>query len=238
MKKSKKFVMVGFVLLVAITMVLLPLSGCKTEVDTSAPQQEQTGDSDSTCSHTAVIERGYCTACNELLDSVDLGLSVKWATMNVGATKPEEYGDYFSWGETEPKDNYLPSKYKYTHNGKPVLEPIDDAATANWGEAWRMPTEEEMTMLIEKGDWTWTTLNGVSGYEVKGSNNNSIFLPTAGYYSGSSLLSKGSAGSYWTSSLNTAVAAAAYSLRVSESKYEHQGSQSRVSGFSVRPVCE
>ena len=256
--KSKKFVLAGLVLLAAITMVLLPLSGCKTEVDTSAPQQEQTGDSDSTCSHTAVIERGYCTACNELLDSVDLGLDVKWATMNVGATKPEEYGDYFSWGETEPKEEYLWTLYKYydddgkltkycvpsrmyvtnygKNDGKTVLEPIDDAATANWGEAWRMPTKEEMTKLIEVGDWTWTTLNGVFGYEVKGSNNNSIFLPAAGYYNGPSLSWKGSRAHYWTSSLNTE-APSAYSLMVSELIYE-QSSQAREHGFSVRPVCE
>ena len=202
--KSKKFVMVGFVLLAAITMVLLPLSGCKTEVDTSAPQQEQTGDSDSTCSHTAVIERGYCTACNELLDSVDLGLSVQWATMNVGATKPEEYGDYFSWGETEPKDNYLPSKYKYTHNGKPVLDAEYDAATVNLGGAWRMPTKEEMDELCSQCNWTWMTLSGVAGHEVKASNGNSIFLPAAGELSGAPpAINRGSRVQYWTSSLAT-----------------------------------
>ena len=212
------------------------------------------------CSHTAVIERGYCTACKELLDSVDLGLDVKWATMNVGATKPEEYGDYFSWGETEPKEEYSWTQYKYydddgkltkycvrsrvyganyygKDDGKTVLEPIDDAATANWGEAWRMPTEEEMTKLIEVGDWTWTTLNGVSGYEVKGSNNNSIFLPAAGYYQGSTFLDNKTAGKYRTSSLYMENATTAYSLQVSELIYE-QSSQSRVYGFSVRPVCE
>ena len=250
--KSKKFVLAGLVLL-AIT-GLLALAGCKTEVDTSSPQQEQPGNGDSTCSHTAVIERGYCTACKELLDSVDLGLDVKWATMNVGATKPEEYGDYFSWGETEPKEEYLWTQYKYydddgkltkycvrsrmyganyygKEDGKTVLEPIDDAATANWGEAWRMPTKEEMTELINVGDWTWTTLNGVFGYEVKGSNNNSIFLPAVGYDNGSS----GSSGHYWTSSLQTE-APFACSLMVSE--LIEQGSQGRENGFSVRPVCE
>ena len=211
------------------------------------------------CLHTAVIECGYCTACNELLDSVDLGVDVKWATMNVGATKPEEYGDYFSWGETEPKEEYSWPLYKYydddgkatkycvpsrtyganyygKDDGKTVLEPIDDAATANLGEAWRMPTEEEMTKLIEVGDWTWTTLNGVSGYEVKGSNNNSIFLPAAGYYQGDTFLDNKTAGKYRTSSLYTE-AASAYSLMVSELIYE-QSSHSRVYGYSVRPVCE
>ena len=118
---------------------------------------------------------------------VDLGLSVKWATCNVGATKPEEYGDYFAWGEVEPKNNYSLSTYKYCngtnnsmtkysakndvnrgefYDNKIVLGPEDDAATVNWGGEWRMPTKEEQDELRNKCTWEWTILNGVQGYAL------------------------------------------------------------------------
>jgi hypothetical protein len=130
---------------------------------------------------------------------VDLGLSVKWATCNVGATKPEEYGDYFAWGETTPKDAYDWSTYKWCNGGpstqtkyctnssygtvdnKTTLDLSDDAACANWGGSWRMPTRAEQDELRNNCTWTWTTQNGVNGYKVTGTNGNSIFLPAAGY---------------------------------------------------------
>ncbi len=131
---------------------------------------------------------------------VDLGLpsGLKWATCNVGATAPEAYGDYYAWGETAPKTIYNWSTYKWcngsydtqtkyctsssygTVDNKTVLDLADDAARANWGGAWRMPTDEEWTELRENCTWTWTNLNGKNGYEVKGANGNSIFLPAAG----------------------------------------------------------
>lgn len=151
---------------------------------------------------------------------VDLGLSVKWATCNVGATKPEEYGDYFAWGETEPKEMYDWSTYKWcngsettltkyctdgsygTVDNKTQLELSDDAAHANWGDSWRMPTDSELTELREQCTWTWTTQNGVNGCKVTSkSNGNSIFLPAAGYYYDSLLGSVGIGGICWSSSL-------------------------------------
>ena len=137
---------------------------------------------------------------------VDLGLSVKWATFNVGATSPEDYGDYFAWGDTEPKENYNWATYKwcegtdktmtkycsdsnYGNNGftdnKMELDLSDDAAHANWGGNWRMPTDAELTELREQCTWTWTTQDGVNGYKVtsktSGYTDKSIFLPAAGY---------------------------------------------------------
>ncbi|MBO7112331.1 MAG: hypothetical protein J6V75_00065, partial [Bacteroidaceae bacterium] len=118
---------------------------------------------------------------------VDLGLSVKWATCNVGASKPEEYGDYYAWGETEPKTTYDWSTYKwckgssatmtkycnnssYGNNGftdtKTTLDPEDDVAHVKWGGNWRMPTISEFEDLINNCTWTWTTQNGVNGYKV------------------------------------------------------------------------
>lgn len=142
---------------------------------------------------------------------VDLGLpsGLKWATCNVGASSPEEYGDYFAWGETEPKDIYSWDTYKWCNGSKNsltkycevdnkiILDPEDDAAYVNWGGAWRMPTSAEYKELIDQCSWTWTTQNGVKGYLVVGSNGNSIFFPAAGDSDGG----KGLAGSFQSSSL-------------------------------------
>ena len=186
---------------------------------------------------------------------VDLGLSVKWATCNVGANSPEEYGDYCAWGETEPKSNYAWNTYKYcngssstltkynnsssygTVDNKTTLEAADDAATANWGGSWRMPTDAELTELREQCIWTWTTQNGVNGYKVTSKKNgNSIFLPAAGYRFGSSLGNAGSRGYYLSSSLNTGSPSDAYRLYFSSDSVYGRDTD-RYYGQSVRPVC-
>ena len=186
---------------------------------------------------------------------VDLGLSVKWATCNVGASSPEDYGDYFAWGETEPKEVYDWSTYKYcngsydsltkyntssscgtTVDNKTQLELTDDAARANWGGRWRMPTEAELTELRNNCTWTWTIQNGVNGYKVTSkSNGNSIFLPAASYRSGSSFINAGKFGNYWLSSLFTDYPYSAYDMIFSSSYVDQYGSD-RCCGLSVRPV--
>lgn len=196
---------------------------------------------------------------------VDLGLpsGLKWATCNVGATIPEEYGDYFAWGEVEPKEGYYWSTYKYcagssstmtkyctqsdygkdgfTDNNT-VLDPEDDAATANWGGAWRMPTEAEQDELRNICTWTWTTQNGVNGYKVTGHNGNSIFLPAAGYmYRGAfscALNNAGSDGYYWLSSLDSDLPYLAYSMDFDSVYVYRSSSGHRNLGQSVRPVCQ
>lgn len=167
---------------------------------------------------------------------VDLGLSVKWATCNVGATKPEEYGDYFAWGETKPMSNNRSSTYSYKSN--PTTLPLsNDAARVNWGTPWRMPTRAEQDELREKCTWTWTTKNGVKGYKVTSKKNgNFIFLPAAGYRGGSSLYYVGSLGIYWSSSLSAYNSSDAYYLSFSSSYVDWSYSY-RYSGRSVRPVC-
>ena len=186
---------------------------------------------------------------------VDLGLSVKWAICNVGANSPEDYGDYFAWGETEPKEVYDWSTYKYcngsydsltkyntssscgtTVDNKTQLELTDDAARANWGGRWRMPTEAELTELREQCTWTWTSQNGVNGYKVTSkSNGNSIFLPAASYRSGSSFINAGKFGNYWLSSLFMDYPYSAYDMIFSSSYVDQYGSD-RCCGLSVRPV--
>ena len=131
---------------------------------------------------------------------VDLGLSVKWATCNVGATKPEGYGNYYAWGETTTKSSYAESNYTYSSN--PTTLPLSkDAAAVNMGGSWRMPTTAEQDELLTECTWTRTTSNNVSGYTVIGPNGNSIFLPAAGYRDDSDLDGAGSYGYYWSSSL-------------------------------------
>ena len=186
---------------------------------------------------------------------VDLGLSVKWATMNVGASKSEDYGDYFAWGEIAPKEEYNWSTYKwcngssssltkYNYNSslgfvdnKTQLELSDDAARANWGGKWRMPTDAELTELREQCTWTWTTENGINGYKVTSRiNGKSIFLPAAGNRTGPLLGSVGD-GYYWSSSISTegSPVGAYYLYFLSGSVNRYDGS--RDYGQSVRPVC-
>ena len=189
---------------------------------------------------------------------VDLGLpsGLKWATCNVGANSPEEYGDYFAWGETQPKDCYDCSTYKYcngdrysitkyctksdygTVDNKTTLELTDDAARVNWGGNWRMPTKAEQDELRDTNNctWTWITLNGVSGFKVTSKKNgNSIFLPASGYrYYGDALDNAGIVGHYWSSSLSSSLEA--YSLYFISS-YVVWTYDSRYIGQSVRAVC-
>lgn len=179
---------------------------------------------------------------------VDLGLSVKWATMNIGASKPEDYGDYFAWGETTTKTTYDWSTYtwcngsestmtKYCTVNNTTLELTDDAAHVNWGGSWRMPTKAEQDELRTKCTWTWTTQGGMNGYKVTSkTNGNFIFLPAAGYRYDSSLYYAGSYGYFWSSSLSTSYSGSAYYL------YFYSGDVdwdygSRDFGRSVRAVC-
>ena len=171
---------------------------------------------------------------------VDLGLSVKWATCNVGANSPEEYGNYYAWGETTTKYDYSSSNSK-TY-GKSINDIKGnsqyDAARANWGGDWRMPTKEEMRELIDNCTWIWTTQNGVNGFKVTSEvNRNYIFLPAAGYRSGSSLYDAGSRSCYWNSTPHESISGRAYFLYFSDD-FRRMSYYSRYFGQSVRPVLE
>lgn len=190
---------------------------------------------------------------------VDLGLpsGTKWATMNVGASSPSDYGSYFAWGETSSKSNYTWENLKYRISGdsydnvkfskyvtdskygnvddKCELDLSDDAAYVNWGRGWRIPSKSQKDELLKKCKWTWTNMGGHNGYKVVGPNGNSIFLPAAGYRRGGSLDYAGSYGSYWSRSLYTSDGWGAYSLTFDSSDvywYDY----TRRYGRSVRPV--
>jgi hypothetical protein len=190
---------------------------------------------------------------------VDLGLpsGLLWATCNVGADTPEGYGDYFAWGETQPKDNYKWSTYKYCngdylymtkyctqsgfgYNGftdnLTTLLPEDDAATVNWGNGWRMPTQAEWQELYSNTTWTWTTQNGVNGRLFTASNGNSIFLPAAGSRDGTTIYYAGSIGNYWSRSLRSDHPCNARRFRFTSSANYVNDDQNRCIGHSVRAV--
>ena len=172
---------------------------------------------------------------------VDLGLSVKWATCNVGASKPEDYGNYYAWGETTTKSSYTESNSKTYGKSMGDIKGNSsyDAATANWGGNWRMPTKTEMQELIDKCTWEWTTQNGVKGYKVTGPNGNSIFLPAAGTRIGSSLYDAGGFGSCWSSAPSEYHDYDAYYLYFDRGgNHSMDSSYGRYHGRSVRSVLE
>ena len=189
---------------------------------------------------------------------VDLGLpsGTKWATCNVGATKPEEYGNYYAWGETEPKTTYDWNTYKWcngsydtqtkyctdsgygTVDNKTVLDLEDDAARANWGGSWRMPTDGEWAELLDECTWEWKNAykGTTAGYLVTSKiNGNSIFLPAAGYRDNDDLYDAGYYGYYWSSSLDTDYPNYAW-LVYFNSDYVYRYYYYRYYGQSVRPV--
>ena len=184
---------------------------------------------------------------------VDLGLSVYWATMNVGASTPSGYGGYFAWGETTKKLEYSWSTYKWcngnynsmtkyctksdygTVDNKTILDSSDDVAHVKWGGNWRMPTIEELRELMDKCTWTWTTQDGHNGYKVTGPNGNTIFLPAAGFRYDGSLGRAGSAGGYRSRTLNESGSYGAWFLNFNSSFFNADYTV-RYYGFTVRPV--
>lgn len=189
-------------------------------------------------------------------DWVDLGLpsGLLWATRNVGASSPEDYGDYFAWGETTPKSVYDWSTYRYCNgdydqltkycsgssygyygftDNLTILQPSDDAATANYGG--RTPTNEEWEELMDHTTSQWTTQNGVNGCRFTGSNGNSLFLPAAGVRWYSSLYYDGIRGYYWSSSLDTGYPDVAWHFDFGSDDLG-MGGEGRGYGFAVRAV--
>ena len=200
-------------------------------------------------------------------EAIDLGLpsGTLWASCNVGATKPEEYGDYFAWGEITPKENYSESTYKWcngdldkltkynannsygTVDNKTELELTDDAAYMNWGGRWRMPSLDQIKELLDNCDWEWTKLNGVRGQKATSKKNgNTIFFPAADYYAPWGIPDVNNSvyacGEYWSRTLCTSYSDSGYGLRFDTSTVP--GTRDvlgwddcpREFGLSIRPV--
>lgn len=185
------------------------------------------------------------------IHAVDLGLSVKWADMNLGAFTETDTGDFFAWGEVASKDTFFWSNYQwgtsgsgpferyntsstYGHvDGKTVLLPEDDAATVFCGTGWRMPTFDEMEELRKTCTWEWDAAR--KGYAVTGPNGKSIFLPSAGNHVGGSYYGKGSVGNYWTATLREKSPDSAFILSF-DAQRRNWESENRFYGLSIRPV--
>ena len=196
----------------------------------------------------------------ETAEWVDLGLpsGLLWAKCNLGATKPEEYGDYYAWGETSTKEVYTWETYKYctavgedgwvttlskyntnsrygTPDNLTTLQPSDDVATQKLGNGARMPTETEWNELLDNTTSEWTTENGVYGRKLTAANSKSLFFPAAGYRRGSELHRAGELGVYWSSSLYAGYPYRAWGFIFSSGGRYVYGD--RRYGFSVRAVC-
>ena len=197
-------------------------------------------------------------------DYVEIG-GLKWATMNIGATKPEEYGLYFAWGDTqgytasqvgsgEGKKYFGWVDYKYGNgtsspgdtgmtkynstDGKTVLEAADDAAVVNWGGSWRMPTTAELQALGAAVNTAWTQVNNVYGILCtdKTDSSKTLFFPAAGLCHNGRVRDLGEYGYYWSSSLSTDRRKEAYYLGFSSSRADWGNNDYRYFGYAVRPV--
>ena len=169
---------------------------------------------------------------------VDLGLSsgLKWATCNVGADSPEDYGNYYAWGETETKAEYTEdNSVTYGQQLNDISGNAQyDAATADWGGSWRMPTRDEIKELMYNCSWTPETQNGVDGFKVTGNNGNYIFIPASGYRDGSSSYIYGEC-YYWSSTPHQYSNDYSYIL-YSDYEYQSEDMNYRYRGLTIRPV--
>ena len=172
---------------------------------------------------------------------VDLGLSVLWATCNVGASSPSDYGDYYAWGETKTKLNY-------TYGNSRTFEVISsmsdisgnpqyDAAAANWGTGWRMPTKDEFEELEDKCDWHWDYQSGHNGFKITGPNGNSIFIPLTGFRGGILRKYVDKAAAYWSSTPSSAIGYV-NAMMIRTDWFHYVGMLPCAVGLSVRPVLD
>ena len=236
---------------------------CSEEIE-DAPKTE-TNDTSNEESVTDQVEEVDSTVqCNQ---EVDLGLpsGTIWAGWNVGASAPEELGNYYAWGETKIKEDYTLETYIHYSkddscylsldtciidtiiiDGAPdscvfdttyyAFNPMCDVALQEWEENWSIPTKADFEELITVCTWHWIKYKGANGYKIVGPNGNAIFLPAAGYRSGKSLLDSGDGGNYWTKSNHEITDYIAWGFGFSKQHYDISESCYRIAGHSIRPV--
>ena len=179
---------------------------------------------------------------------MDLGLSVCWAEHNVGASSPEDYGDYFAWGETEVKKKYIKNTYKFYDTkkskfvsiGNSIVKTDNDVAHQLWGGAWRMPTRSEFKELVEKCEWKKSVFRGVNGYQITGINGNSIFLPMSGFRAANNLFYANDYGYYWAGNMGDEGGERAYGCYMNYEKGEVDWDYIlyTFAGQTIRPVSD
>lgn len=191
---------------------------------------------------------------NTVAEAVDLGLpsGTLWASHNIGATTPEEFGDYFSWGETEPKASYKLEEYRhfkpgqenvmairraFADLGKDIAGTQYDVAHVKWGEQWQMPSLGQFQELEQNCVWEWTSMNEVAGYKVTSkTNGNSIFLPAAGSKASQRTSNIGVYGLYWSSTIAYDGPSGGCNLLIQQGSDRRRQTSSRALGYTVRAV--
>lgn len=170
-------------------------------------------------------------------DYVDLGLPSRmlWATCNLGANSPEEYGNYYAWAETETKNTYVIGNYNY-NSGIETIDASHDAATINMGGNWHIPTLDDFEELITNCTWTWTSMNEVDGCLLTGPNGNSMFLPAAGGMGGEEVHNDKTCGIYWLNSIFPNDTEYAWGI-LSDADTIKRTSYCRYYGQTIRPAC-
>ena len=189
---------------VAVCLLLCGIMACETNTATTAEETAPTAVAEEASPTTVKEEVSYSTSGTHAgHDYVDMGLSVKWATMNVGASSPGDYGNYYAWGETATKQRYDEDNCAtWEKEIGDISGTSRDIAHAEWGGSWRMPTRAEFRELLDEVNctWEWSTLDGHRGYKVRSKKTgNWIFLPAAGWWNGTSLGYADEYGSYWSS---------------------------------------
>lgn len=171
---------------------------------------------------------------------VDLGLpsGTLWSVCNMGADKPEEFGEYYAWGETSTKSSYNWNTYSIGSelDSLPTLDEAHDAAASSWGYGWRMPSREDFDEIVTYCTMTWTTRSGVNGYLVTGTNGNTMFLPASGGRGDGNIYESGSCGFYWLNSVYTDDTQFAWGFLFDANSFS-ETSYYRMYGQSIRPVC-
>lgn len=212
------------------------------------------GENKSSDEETKTVKRSHTAELTGSINEhewVDLGLpsGIKWATCNVGATEAEEFGNYYAWGEIEPKSEYtsinsITYKVPFRKLRKSgivdesgILTAEHDVASIEWGKPWRMPTMEEFSELIDECTWNFASFNGVNGYLVTGPNKKNIFLPAAGFMQNTTEVNIGDFGDYWSSTVVPELSGIAHSLGYS-SKSHGRRRYARYAGRTIRPVTE
>lgn len=169
--------------------------------------------------------------------AVDMGLSVRWADHNLGASRSTECGKYFAWGALRPSAEYIDTLCPtWGHNfdyREVAADTLYDAATVAWGPEWRMPTSTELKELIDSCTWTFTTVGGIKGYRVTGPSGSHIFLPAAGYKVGKTVLFEGTEGDYWSAE---PIGSRLAGIMMFDKEGYIWSNFSRSSGLPIRPV--
>lgn len=170
-------------------------------------------------------------------EAVDLGLSVKWATCNIGTTKPEYFGNYYGWGDPTGKKTSANTNY-YPNSNPPtdIKNTKYDIAYNNWGKSWRMPTDKEVRELISECYYSYKKVNGVSGLLFKGKTGGIIFLPFCGYRDHTTNIRQSDWGHYWTSNLDDEIDSKCLIITHDGDSYARISESLRCNGLSVRAV--